>query len=347
MNAQEHYSMMIKYYDNLSLNLNQFFNNETDNKFKSSSYLDIIKIVEDLLKSKKINNEWSFSFKICSSKEYTLKLLRLNTSILITKFKTSDLIDIIYYPNNQLHFRSTEPETKQDWVNLVNKALDKYYKLENQTQQLSKVDLKAMLGKALKDNNLIAQRVSIITYNSFVLTLTDGNFISWYKSPWDKEIVCSFLDIQFKYSLPSTSTDWQTIFSNSLAEYKKYTQYLKEKNIISCLENITKHNVSAVFFSNSNLVGTLKITWNNIIIEWILSKEIVEVYWGNKSLCYIYSKPTTLQDWKKLFKETFNRVIYNILFNETTLKENLSYKQYSQRTKNLFNKTDINDPWDD
>lgn len=329
---------MITQYDNFSLDL---INNETDNKFKSSSYLDIIKIVEDLLKSKKINNEWSFSFEICSSKKYTLKLIRLNTSILITKFKTSDLIDIIYYPNNQLHFRSPEPETKQDWINLVNKALDKYYKLENKTQQLNKVNLKAMLGKALKDNNLIAIKVSIITYNSFILTLTDGNFISWYKSPWSKEIVCTFLNKVIKYSLPSTSTDWQIIFSNSLAEYKKYIQSLTEENIISCLENVSKHNVSAVFLPN--LVGILRITWNNIIIEWVLGKEIVKVYWGNEYLRYIQCKPTTLQDWEKLFKETFNGVINDIIFNETTLKETLSYKQYSQRTKNLF----TNDPWDD
>lgn len=337
--------MMIEY-DNFSLDLNQLFKDyhKTNNKFKSSSYLDIIKIVEDLLKSKKSYKEWSFSFEICSSKEYTLKLIKLNTCILITKFKTSDLIDIIYYPNNQLHFRSSEPKTKQDWINLVNKALDK---TENQTQQLSKVDLKAMLGKALKDNKLVAIKASIITYNSFILTLTDGNIISWYKSPWTKEIVCTFLNKLIKYSLPSTSTDWQTIFSNSLAEYKKYIQSITEENIISCLENITKHNVSAVFFPNSNLVGTLKITWNNIIIEWVLSKEMVKVYWENEYLCYIYIKPTTLQDWEKLFKETFNEVIHNIIFNKATLKENLPCKQYSQRTKNLFTKADINDPWDD
>jgi hypothetical protein len=49
--------------------------------------------------------------------------------------------------------------TKSDWKEFITEALDRYYDSQ-QPPQPTEVDLKLMLGKALKDNGLVAEIVS-------------------------------------------------------------------------------------------------------------------------------------------------------------------------------------------
>lgn len=295
------------------------------------SIVDPVRVANQVLKSRKLDKEW-----VADNKWLHLRIKNLNNDHTISWGNNLESYSICHKEINKYNF--IPPTTNSEWVKAIEVALDKYYEL---LKQPSEVNLKLMLDKALKDNGLIAKKIFTTQYTKSTKAIVDlevnklkwtaysDNTVEVYLITGDTEKVLA------SYTLPDSLENWQTIFSDSLAQYKQLDKLrqpkLTEVALINCLENTIKLSVNGVFSTNSSLIGSLRVTWNDVIIEWILKEESVEVYWVNKCPLFegAYSKPTTLNEWEKLFKETFNKVtttiqkieIHNILFHGACYKK--------------------------
>jgi hypothetical protein len=135
----------------------------------------------------------------------------------------------------------------------------------------------------------------------------------------------------------------ELVYSDFLKVKEEYENKIKSEriiyktNIIKCLEKISKYPVYPVHYSDTEeILESLEITYNNFIIEWCILEKTV--YLACKDLILkTYPKPTTLEEWNELFKDSFNKA--KLFIEEPNLIEllkkafasyNLSYNSKSK-----------------
>jgi hypothetical protein len=280
------------------------------------SIVDPVKVANEVLKSRELDKEW----QILSSNQESFRLdikgkarIHFNLDIILKTLR-------VYSYNCSLDIRRDLPTTNPEWVKAIESALDKYYEQQQlplgseAKPQPSEVDLKLMLGKALKDNDLIAEIVSIFYLEKRLyinVSIPKNKSIQWIKyldgvvsayllTPNNKE---NFLS----YITPNVG-DWQTIFSDSLAQYKKLTAPKLTKNdIIECLESALEglpvESVSGTL--DDALVGTIevKLTDKGTYSFGINKEGKVRTALSLNGWCCTAS-PKTKEDWNALFQES-------------------------------------------
>jgi hypothetical protein len=285
------------------------------------SIVDPVKVANEVLKSRELDKEW----QILSSNQESFCLdirgkarIHFNLDIILKTLK-------VYSYNCSLDIRRDLPTTNPEWVKAIESALDKYYEQQQlplgseAKPQLSEVDLKLMLGKALKDNDLIAEIVSIFYLEKRLyinVSIPKNKSIQWIKyldgvvsayllTPNNKE---NFLS----YITPNVG-DWQTIFSDSLAQYKKLTAPKLTKNdIIECLESALEglpvESVSGTL--DDALVGTIevKLTDKGTYSFGINKEGRVRTALSLNGWCCTAS-PKTKEDWQSLFKISLDQLL--------------------------------------
>lgn len=285
------------------------------NQVYLDSIIDPVKVANQVLKSRGLNKEW----KVLETKDLKLHLVKNNSE--------EDIIQIWDYSNksnirvcNQIkcinYTDYNTPITNSEWVKAIEFALDKYYEL----QQSTEVNLKLMLGKALKDNGLVAEIVSIFYCEKSLyinVSIPKNKSIQWIKY-LDGTIKVFLLTPNNKEAFLSYSTtnveDWQTIFSDSLAQYKKLTApKLTKDDIIECLISALEGQYvqSAKYILNDSLVGTIEVKlvgYSSLIWE---IEETVKCK-NHKDSCgfavYLGS-PKTKEDWITTFKVSLEQLL--------------------------------------
>jgi len=121
-----------------------------------------------------------------------------------------------------------------------------------------------------------------------------------------------------------TYVEWYRLINSDLDRYYSKLENqpkLTVKDIIECLEEVSSCPVSGI---SRESLESLRITYNKFIIEWIITKEAVSVHCEDKEHFYLksYTKPTTLEEWNDLFKDSFNRAkVFFDIANQVKQKE--------------------------
>lgn len=293
-------------------------------KYYELNKVDPVKVAEQLIKSRGLNL-WVVSNK---NPKYYFHLV--NTNIYpneVITFRCSCLMFATAETSEWGFCREHDKlNTKSDWEEFITEALDRYYEFQ-QSPQPSEVDLKLMLAKALKDNGLVAKLVvipyastekAIVEFENHVLKwvtnysgdtfLSNGNIKVLLITDNTQEAFLSYSAINSK--------DWQTIFSDSLAHYKKLiTHKLTVSNILDCLSKTLNQSKVRYWNRRTNLEGSSPFAgYLEVMLEgnqkliWQLNEKIVEGFLylteTGQSRCLITSDtPTTLQQWEDLFTQ--------------------------------------------
>lgn len=288
------------------------------------SIVDPVRIANQVLKFRGLDKEWQVSntkpkhsmlaLKLSGKEKIIFYIGCLNTLVAWSEWAGN---------KNYLDWQ-TPPTTNSEWVTAIEIALDKYYvsqqltKLSEAKQQPTEVDLKFMLGKALKDNGLVAKEVTIPNHwCKAIVKVAPTGFIKWIQITGEDYIRCSFNDCSdIKYSLPKSLEDWQTIFSDSLAQYKKLTEpKLTRDDIIECLESaLTGLPVESISGTlDDSIVGTVEVKLTKYkLLTWVIDKDSVIVR-NHKGDCgfsvpFPYL-PNTKEKWKQLFVTSLKQLL--------------------------------------
>ena len=231
------------------------------------SIVDPIKVTNQVLKFRKLDKDW----KVFSTKT------RLNT------------VSINLIKNDGKEYFSLYATTNSEWIEAMEFVLDKYY----ESVQPSEVDLKLMLGKALKDNNLVAKEVTInldsncpnkisLTINNDKLKWLDlnTNQIAVYANELSQPIgVYSYTNLK----------DWEVILFDSLNQYKQ-------------LSKLTSFKLTKEFLNKeSTLIDLIKQAFPNYNLEFTSKRGNYKFYKGNKNDYYITVE--ILNDSNKIIKD--------------------------------------------
>ena len=323
------------------------------------SIVDPSEIAKEVLESRKLNTEW---VSCTSTPVFKLNLANIEGDSIIVWQQTGNYKYRVCNHRECEEYFKCSPKTKQDWVSLINEALDKYY----DSQQ---VNLKLMLGKALKDNGLVAEIVSIFYCEKSLyanVSIPKNKSIQWVKS-LDGTIDVYLLTTNNKEAFLSYSTtnvkDWQIIFSDSLARYKKLIT--PEPTLLDLIKQafpnykLYKAHISEsgnfICYGSHNSI-TLEVTYNPKLnlIELFTAKErgeSGEYYFSKNRDFFTKENLANYTNWEQWLEDLI-KVNQNL--KDLEQSPNLvvkAMKQLPQRVSNLPSSTrptltELEDPWE-
>ena len=329
-------------------------------KYYDLNKVDPSEIAKEVLESRKLNTEW---VSCTSTPVFKLNLANIEGDSIIVWQQTGNYKYRVCNHRKCEEYFKRSPKTKQDWVSLINEALDKYY----DSQQ---VNLKLMLGKALKDNGLVAEIVSIFYCEKSLyanVSIHKNKSIQWVKS-LDGTIDVYLLTTNNKEAFLSYSTanveDWQTIFSDSLARYKKLIT--PEPTLLDLIKQAFpnyKFYYKAHISESGNFICygfhnsiTLEVAYNpklNLIELFTVKErgESGEYYFSKSRDFFTKENLTNYTNWEQWLEELI-KVNQNL--KDLEQSPNLvvkAMKQLPQRVSNLPTSTrptltELEDPWE-
>ena len=296
------------------------------------SLVDPVKVANQVLKSRKLDKEWVAQRNI-NGKELVLASNKERLSFYPTLGKLTIWAGIGWKHYLEGDVSMDYPTTNLEWVKAIEFALNKYYKL---LKQPNKVDLKLMLDKALKDNGLVAKEV--FTTPEYCLSTKALVNFGDIKLKWtaysDKTIFLYLIidkteSILSTYSFPKVIENWQTIFSNSLVQYKQLDKLrqpkLTKNDIIECLESalqeflLSERALEGLHVEHisgtleDSLVGTIEVKLTQYkLLTWVIDKDsvIVKNHKGDCGFSVPFPYlPNTKEKWKQLFVTSLKQLL--------------------------------------
>lgn len=347
------------------------------------SIVDPVKVANQVLKFRKLDSEWKTS---STKPEYSLLALELSGKEKII-FYIGCLSTLVAWSEsagkNYLDWQ-TPPITNFEWIAAIEIVLDKYYESQQLSQDSkvkqrpTEVDLKLMLGKALKDNGLVAKEVIInvdsncpnkisLTINNDKLKWLDlnTNQIAVYANELSQPIgVYSYTNLK----------DWEVIFFDSLNQYKQLSKLTSSKLIKEFLNkeptliDLIKQAFPSYQWSNSGNIGSsncisgLCYTKNRTIKVIVNSKEVVRFVLEIKqeqvinvetpNAIFTKDNLTNYTNWEQWLEDLI-KVKQNLKDLEQSpnlvVKEVKKHSQIPQRVKGLglsdYHSHQMKDPW--